>query len=189
MNAKVTNTIDMHFIPGDLKNTQNMSILTPNLMAQIDRILSAYNMDPTRLVGMLLEIQDAIPKQYIPKEIAVYVGEKLDLPLSRVYDVISFYESLSDVPRADIVIQFCDSVVCKVTGNNSLKTSLEKILDIRMGESTGDGKYHLESSPCFGACDISPAIRINGVVFGPLKSEEAVRKVLARFEKGGGPHE
>ena len=169
-------------------NSSDSSILSEALKVKIDLILSAYNLDPTRLVGMLLEIQAATPKQYLPKDIAVYVGQRLDLPLSRVYDVISFYEALSDVPRADIVIQFCDSVVCKVTGNQSLKASLESILGIRMGETTADGKYHLESAPCFGACDRSPAIRINGIVFGPLKSEEDVRNALERWEKGGGLH-
>lgn len=160
------------------------SILTETLTAKIDGVLASYAKDPTRLVGMLLEIQDLTLKQYIPKEIAVYVGDQLDLPLSRIYDVISFYEALSDVPRGDIVIQFCDSVVCKVNGNNTLKKDLENILGIKMGETTPDGKYHLESAPCFGACDIAPAIRVNGVVYGPLKTEEAVRAALSRPEKG-----
>lgn len=166
--------------------TVQNSILTESLAVKIDDVLASYAMDSTRLVGMLLEIQDHTPKQYIPKEVAVYVGEKLDLPLSRVYDVISFYEALSDVPRGDIVIQFCDSVVCKVNGNNKLKEVLESILGIKMGETTPDGKYHLESAPCFGACDISPAIRVNGVVYGPLKTEADVRAALSRPEKGEG---
>lgn len=188
MSANATNTTDPQLSAGSLYKPADATLLTLELMAQIDFILESYAMDPTRLVGMLLEIQDVTPKQYLPKEIAVYVGDKLDLPLSRVYDVISFYEALSDVPRADIVIQFCDSVVCKVTGSHRLKEALEGILGIKAGESTKDGKYHLESAPCFGACDISPAIRINGVVYGPLKTEEAVRDALARFERGGSLH-
>lgn len=186
MNANVTNTTDANLRTDSLYKPADAAILTPELMTQIDSILERSAMDPTRLVGMLLDIQDIMPKQYLPKEIAVYVGEKLDLPLSRVYDVISFYEALSDVPRADIVIQFCDSVVCKVVGSRRLKEALEEILGIKTGESTKDGKYHLESAPCFGACDISPAIRVNGVVFGPLKTEADVKDALGRYEKGGG---
>lgn len=163
--------------------------LTPTLLLEIDRILESYAMDPTRLVDMLLEIQDFVPRQYLPKAVAVYVGEKLDLPLSRVYDVISFYEALSDVPRADIVIQFCDSVVCRVSGNHGLKQSLESLLGIRMGETTEDGKFHLQSAPCFGACDISPAIRVNGVVYGPLKSQDALKALLETWKKGGESHD
>ncbi|MDK9711534.1 complex I 24 kDa subunit family protein [Acidaminobacter sp.] len=185
MNAYVTNTSNTHQGSDSLYKPAHTTILTPELMVQIDSILERFAKDPTRLVGMLLDIQDITPKQYLPKEIAVYVGEKLDLPLSRVYDVISFYEALSDVPRADIVIQFCDSVVCKVVGSRRLKEALEGILDIKTGETTKDGKYHLEAAPCFGACDISPAIRVNGVVYGPLKTEEDVRDALARYEKGG----
>jgi NADH-quinone oxidoreductase subunit E len=159
------------------------SILTKDLSDKIDNVLETFGNDPTRLVGMLLEVQDIVPKQYIPKEIAVYIGEKIDVPLSRVYDVISFYEALSDVPRAEIVIQLCDSVVCKVTGNTGLKANLEQMLGIRVGETTPDGKYHLEKAPCFGACDVSPAIRVNGVVYGHLTSAEAVKNALEQFEK------
>jgi len=186
MNANVTNTTRVNQSSDRLYRPLDTTILTLELATQIDHILERFAKDPTRLVGMLLDIQDITPMQYLPKEVAVYVGEKLDLPLSRVYDVISFYEALSDVPRADIVIQYCDSVVCKVTGNHRLKQALEGLLGIKTGESTKDGKYHLESAPCFGACDLSPAIRVNGVVFGPLKTEEDVKGALARYEKGGG---
>jgi hypothetical protein len=72
----------------------------------------------------MLDIQDVIPKQYIPREVATYVSEKMNIPLSRIYDVISFYAALSDVPRADYVIQLCDSVVCKVTDNTNLRDSI-----------------------------------------------------------------
>lgn len=189
MNIKETLTYETSVHTGEIGHPHNAvdnSILTENMKATIDSILERFAMDPTRLVGILLDIQDVTPKQYLPKEIAVYVGEKLDLPLSRVYDVISFYEALSDVPRADIVVQYCDSVVCKVVGSRKLKAALEGLLGIKTGESTKDGKYHLEAAPCFGACDRSPAIRVNGIVYGPLKTEEDVKDALDRFEEGGG---
>lgn len=159
-------------------------ILTESLALKIDAVLENFGNDSTRLIGMLLEVQNIVPKQFIPKEVAMYIGEKIDVPLSRVYDVISFYEALSDVPRADIVVQLCDSVVCKVTGDTGLKAYLEQILGIGIGEMTQDGEYYLEMSPCFGACDVSPAIRVNGVVYGHLTSAEAVKNAFEQFKKG-----
>ena len=155
-----------------------LEVLTKEMAQEINAIFEKYNSDSSRLVNILLEIQDIVPKQYIPKEIASYVSQNLDIPFSRVYDVISFYAALSTTPRADNVIQVCDSVVCKVVGNDPLKSTLENVLGIKIGEISSDRKYALEHTPCFGACDIAPAIRVNGRVYGHLTDETKVREAL-----------
>ncbi|MDD4564700.1 MAG: NAD(P)H-dependent oxidoreductase subunit E [Eubacteriales bacterium] len=162
--------------------TKGFGILTKDLATKIDTIINYYQSDSTKLVGILLDIQDVIPKQYIPREVASYVSERMNIPLSKIYDVISFYAALSDVPRADYVIQLCDSVVCKVTGNTDLRDAISSILGINEGEATADGKYWLEYTPCFGACDVSPAIRINGKVHGYLTSKDSVKAVLDQYQ-------
>ena len=163
-------------------DSKGFGILTKELASKIDSIINNYQSVSTKLVGIMLDIQDVVPKQYIPREVAAYVSEKMNIPLSRIYDVISFYAALSDVPRADYVIQLCDSVVCKVTDNTTLRDSITKILGIKEGEATADGKYWLEYTPCFGACDISPAIRINGKVYGNLTTEDSVKAVLEQYQ-------
>ena len=162
--------------------TRSFGVLTSDLALKIDEIIKNYQSNSTKLVGILLDIQDIVPKQYIPREVATYVSEKMNIPLSKVYDVISFYAALSDVPRADYVIQLCDSVVCKVTGNTTLRDTITDILGIKEQEATADGKYWLEYTPCFGACDISPAMRINGKVFGHLTSSSSVKAVLDQYK-------
>lgn len=157
-------------------------VLTSDLVLKIDEIIQTYESNSTRLVGILLDIQDIVPKQYIPREVASYVSEKMNIPLSKVYDVISFYAALSDVPRADYVIQLCDSVVCKVTGNTILRDAITELLGIKEQEATADGKYWLEYTPCFGACDISPAMRINGKVFGHLTTQDSVKAALDLYK-------
>ncbi|WP_419821001.1 NAD(P)H-dependent oxidoreductase subunit E [Anoxybacterium hadale] len=161
--------------------TESFGILTRELAQEIDKTINHYRSNSTKLVGILLDIQDIIPKQYIPREVAAYVSEKMNIPLSKIYDVISFYAALSDVPRADYVIQLCDSVVCKVTGNTTLRDTISQLLGIKEQESTPDGKYWLEYTPCFGACDISPAMRINGKVFGHLTTQDSVKAVLDQY--------
>ncbi len=165
-------------------STENKSfgILTKELASKIDTIINNYQSNSTKLVGILLDVQDIIPKQYIPREVASYISERMNIPLSKTYDVISFYAALSDVPRADYVIQLCDSVVCKVTGNTVLRDTLKDLLGIDPDEATTDGKYWLEYTPCFGACDISPAMRINGKVFGNLTSKESIKTVLDQYK-------
>lgn len=167
-----------------MKNTKSygFGVLTGELALKIDEIIEGYKNNSTKLVGILLDIQDIVPKQYIPREVAAYVSEKMNIPLSKVYDVISFYAALSDVPRADYVIQLCDSVVCKVTGNTILRDAVTSLLGIKEQEATGDGRYWLEYTPCFGACDISPAMRINGKVYGHLNTFDSVKAVLAQYK-------
>lgn len=162
--------------------TKSFGVLTTELALEIDAIIKNYQSNSTKLVGILLDIQDIVPKQYIPREVASYVSEKMNIPLSKVYDVISFYAALSDVPRADYVIQLCDSVVCKVTGNTILRDTITDLLGIKEQEATDDGKYWLEYTPCFGACDISPAMRINGKVYGNLITRDSVKTVLDQYK-------
>lgn len=164
------------------KETRNFGVLTKDLALKIDTIISGYQGNSTKLVGILLDVQDIIPKQYIPREVATYISEKMNIPLSKVYDVISFYAALSDVPRADFVIQLCDSVVCKVTGNTILRDTISELLGISEQEATADGKYWLEYTPCFGACDISPAMRINGKVYGHLTTPNSIKQVLDNYK-------
>lgn len=163
-------------------NTTTFEVLNRELAAKIDTIITNNANNSTKLVGILLEVQAIVPKQYLPLEIAAYISQKMNIPLSRIYDVISFYAALSDVPRADCVIQLCDSVVCKVTGNTVLKESLQELLGIKVNEITADGKYALEPTACFGACDIAPAIRVNGRVFGHLTSKEKVKMILDNYK-------
>jgi NADH:ubiquinone oxidoreductase subunit E len=158
--------------------TTKFEILTKELAAKIDTIITRNESDSSKLVGILLEVQDIIPKQYIPMEVAAYISEKMDIHLSRVYDVISFYAALSSVPRAEYLVQMCDSVVCKVTGNNSLKEALQEYLGVGVNEVSADGRFALEYTPCFGACDISPAIRVNGKVYGNLTSKDKIKAIL-----------
>lgn len=162
--------------------TKSFGVLTRDLALKIDSIIEKHQSNSTKLIGILLDIQDVVPKQYIPREVAAYVSEKMNIPLSKTYDVISFYAALSDVPRADYIIQLCDSVVCKVTDNTVLLNTITNLLGINEREATADGKYWLEYTPCFGACDISPAIRINGKVYGNLTTEDSIKAALSQYK-------
>ena len=78
---------------------------------KIDRVLEAHSYDPTQIVGILLDVQDLFERHYVPEPAAYYVAEKLPLKISLIYDCLTFYASLSPVPRAKYPIQVCDSVV------------------------------------------------------------------------------
>ncbi|MCG8484049.1 MAG: NAD(P)H-dependent oxidoreductase subunit E [Clostridia bacterium] len=160
--------------------TPNYEVLNDNLTSKIDKILSENDNDSTKLVGILLDVQDIVPKKFIPMDVAAYVAEKLNVPLTGVYDVISFYASLSEKPRAEHVINLCKSVVCRVNNYMDLEKSLENVLGIKVGEATADGRFALQYSACFGACDVAPAIKIDTQVYGRL-TEEKLKEVIESY--------
>ena len=162
----------------------NFEAINNDLASKIDQILSESSHDPTKLVGILLEIQDVIPKRYISMNTAAYIAEKLDMPLTRVYDVITFYDALSEHPRANHIIQICHSISCQANDHIHVESLLKKVLGIKVNQATGDGKFYLEYATCFGACDISPAIRIDNQVYGNL-NENKLRTLIEDYRKGG----
>ncbi len=138
------------------------------LIAKIDRILESYDYDDNSVVNILLEIQSHIPENYIPEEVAKYVGIELGIPTSKVYDVITFFSAINDKPKGRHVVQLCKSSVCRLNKYQTIRDVLEEELKIKMGETTKDGQFTLRYSACFGACDISPAFRIDDKVYGNL---------------------
>lgn len=152
--------------------------MTPELAQLADRVIAKHDHDSTQLVGILLDIQDEIELHYIPKPMAFYLSERLDIKPTQIWDVLSFYSSLYTEPRAKYPIQICDSVVCRVNDSDRLLDLLRDILNIDLNEVTYDHKFTIEQVPCFGACDVAPAARVNGRVFGRLTTRERVIDML-----------
>lgn len=157
------------------------AVLTPALVQEMDSIMTAYDHDASKLLEILLEIQQAVPRKYIPKAAAYYVAEKMHLKITQVYDVISFFSALHETPRAKYPIQVCASIVCKVNQNSFVLDTLQEVLNIGLNEVTYDGRFTLEKVPCFGACDKAPAIRIHDVVYGPLTTRQQIIQIVQRL--------
>jgi NADH:ubiquinone oxidoreductase subunit E len=144
----------------------------------IDKIIASYDDPSPKMLEILLEVQDSVDEKYISEPEAYYVAEKMNVKPTQVYDVISFFAALHDKPRAKFPIQVCSSIVCKVNDSNSLMANLQDLLGVGLNEATADGKFIIEEVACFGACDVAPAVRINGVVYGHLTTKEKVAEIL-----------
>lgn len=160
----------------------NPNRLTANDRADIDRVIAEHGGDPTRLVGILLDIQAASPRKYISQPVAVYVADRLGLKITQLYDVISFYSALYDTPRAKYPLEVCNSAPCRVNDSDALLETLKDILGIDLDEVTYDGRFTIQKVPCFGACDQAPAVRVNGVVYGHLTDRERVLAMLRQLD-------
>ena len=156
--------------------------LEKDLYSKIEEIIEKYENNKNNILGILLEVQAIAPQQYISADIAKFVSRSLGISLSRTYDVITFYSALSDKPRGQYVIQICNSTACMVNKYETLKDVLEQQLEIKVGETTNDGMFTLMYSPCFGACDVSPAFRIGDEIFGEL-SKKKIKDIIHDYRR------
>jgi len=146
-----------------------------NLFEHVEAIIDKYERERSNLLPILTEAQALVEFNYIPEEMAEFIACGMCIPTSQVYEVITFYAVLSDEPRGKNIIQVCDSTVCRLNKNVSLVDVLERELGLKIGTTSDNKTVTLEYTPCFGACDISPAIRINKKVYGNLTEEKLVR--------------
>ena len=148
-------------------------------------ILETYGNDPQQLIAVLLDIQAASGKHYVDKQWAQLVSARLDVPLTKVYDVLTFYAMFSTEPRGACLVEICESAPCRF-GNAGLRAQelvrwFEAASGIKIGETSADGKITLARTSCVGACDIGPVAKTGDDVFGNLdevKVKELVRLCL-----------
>ena len=119
---------------------------------------------------------------YLPEEVQIMVAEGLDVPLSEVYGVASFYAQFSLNPKGKYQISVCLGTACYVKGAAAILNAVEQKLGIAPGSITPDGKFSLDSCRCIGACGLAPVMMINDKVFGRLGADD-VDKILGDYEK------
>ena len=129
--------------------------LPSELQERIDLVLESHDCDPTQIVGILLDVQALNERHYVPETTAYYIADRLKMRVTNIFDCLKFYSELSPVPRAKYPIQVCCSPACRVNRVDShrLISTLEQLLDIKLGETTYDGRFTLEQVTCIGACD------------------------------------
>ena len=109
---------------------------------------------------------------YLPEEVQIMVAEGLDIPLSEVYGVASFYAQFSMNPKGKYQISVCLGTACYVKGAASILSAVEQKLGISPGAITADGKFSLDSCRCVGACGLAPVMMVNNDVYGRLTPDQ-----------------
>ncbi len=146
---------------------------------KIESILDNYRRDRGLLVSILQDIQAEY--NYLPKEALVQVNKGLDVPLSRVYSVVTFFKSFSLKPRGRHLINVCLGTACHVRGAVRVLEKIERELGISRSETTGDFKYTLETVNCVGACALGPIMIIDGEYSGQVKTD-SVKPLLENYD-------
>jgi NADH-quinone oxidoreductase subunit E len=146
---------------------------------KVKSILDSHRRDRGMLVGILQDIQAEY--NYLPKEALVAVSQGLDIPLTQVYSVASFFKAFSLKPRGRHLINVCLGTACHVRGAVRILDEIERKLGIKAGETTKDLKYTLETVNCVGACALGPIVIIDGEYSGQMKTDK-VKPLLESYK-------
>jgi NADH-quinone oxidoreductase subunit E len=144
---------------------------------QVIKIMESYGNDPQQLIAVLLDIQTTSGKNYVDKQWAELTAVTLKIPLSKIYDVLTFYAMFSTEPRGEYVIEICNSTPCYFLKTQEVVKWFEAAAGIKMGQTSADGKISLFYTSCVGTCDIGPVAKIGDDIFGNL-TEDKVKKLV-----------
>jgi NADH-quinone oxidoreductase subunit E len=136
------------------------------------KIMKGYENDPQQLIAILLDIQEASGRNYVEQQWAELASSVLNVPLSKIFDILTFYAMFSTNKRGEFVIEICQSTPCHFTKAEEVVSWFEAAAGIKVGKTTEDGKITLMRTSCVGACDTGPAVKIGDHVFGNLTREK-----------------
>ena len=140
--------------------------LDPEMRAKLDAFLQPDNGCPVTLIGVLQQVQKAY--NYLPEDALRYVSERMDVRLSQLYAVATFYKTFSLKPKGRNIIRVCTGTACHLKGADEILHELENKLDVTAGETTGDKLFTLETVNCLGCCALAPVMTIGEKYYGGL---------------------
>jgi NADH-quinone oxidoreductase subunit E len=146
---------------------------------RIDQIIDKYQSDASALIQVLLEIQSE--NHWLPKEALERVSEKLEVPLSRINHIATFYKAFSLVPKGRHEVHICMGTACHVRGATRVLDTVEDLTGIKPGETDLDLKFSLETVNCLGCCALGPVMEIDGKTHGKMSPAET-SDVLKNYE-------
>lgn len=145
---------------------------TPEQEAELLKIIEAHKDDKGALMPVLQQAQEVYG--YLPIEVQEIIAKEMDIPLEKVYGVVTFYSQFSLNPKGKYTISVCLGTACYVKGSGDIFNKLSEILGIKGGETTPDGKFSLVDCRCIGACGLAPVLTVNDDVYGRLTADDVV---------------
>lgn len=118
---------------------------------------------------------------YLPYEVQKIISDEMNIPMEKIYGVVTFYAQFSLYPKGKYQISVCLGTACYVKGSGAVYDKIQELLGIKGGECTADGKFSLDACRCVGACGLAPVMMINDDVYGRLTPDK-VADILAKYE-------
>lgn len=150
---------------------------TLEICKDIQEIVNKHGNNREALMPVLQEVVEK--KKYLTKELVIDVAKAMNLSPNEVYSVATFYSFLSVQPKGKFVVRVCKTISCDMAGKDEIIKAIERELNVKLGETTQDNNFTLETTNCIGMCDQGPAMLINDDVYtklDPNKAVEIIRK-------------
>jgi len=142
-------------------------------------VIASYRDRPGPLIPVLEEVQEKIG--WLPKWSLQTIAKGLDVPVAEVYGVASFYHFFRLNPPGRTKVQCCMGTACYVRGAQQLLDSLERKLDVKVGQTTEDRKFTLEAVRCVGACSLAPVVVVGGDCHASMTTKK-LDKMLEQYK-------
>ena len=146
---------------------------------RVDQIIEKHDCETSSLIQVLLEIQ--AENHWLPKTALERVSEKLQVPLTRIQHIATFYKAFSLVPKGRHEIHLCMGTACHVRGATRILDTVQDLTGIRPGETDLELKFSLETVNCLGCCALGPVMEIGGQTHGKM-APGATADVLKNYE-------
>jgi NADH-quinone oxidoreductase subunit E len=147
--------------------------------SKVQAIIDRYEGDKGQLVSILQDIQTEY--RYLPKEALEEAAKCLDVPMSQMYGVATFFKAFSLTPRGRHLIKVCLGTACHVRGAAKVVDKMELDLGVKRTQTTPDLRYTLETVNCVGCCALGPMVMIDEKYHGQISSDK-VSPLLAKYE-------
>jgi NADH-quinone oxidoreductase subunit E len=147
---------------------------------KVQEIIQRYSGDKSYLVPILQDVQREF--NYLPKDAICAVSTGLNVSISRVYEVATFYKAFSLKPKGRYQLSLCMGTACHVRGSELIAGNIAGILGIKEGETTPDLEFSFETVGCLGACALGPVLVVNGEYNGHMNIAKSTR-ILKKLGK------
>lgn len=154
--------------------------LKPEDKAKVDSILEVLKDKKGNLMPILQGISSEF--NYLPEKVLKYVSQELDISLTKIYQIATFYNAFSLQPKGKYTISVCFGTACYIKGANRILEAFERELGINMGNTTEDLLFGLDTISCFGCCGQAPVVTVNEDIYGHFKVTQ-VQKLLKKYRE------
>ena len=157
---------------------QSMPVLT-ELTPELDAFIDEWKDKPGNLIMILHKVQEVY--RYIPRDVALTVSKKIDVPLAKIYGVMTFYHYFKLVEPGKHIISVCMGTACYLKGGEDLLKELERLLGVGVNATSADGMFSVQAVRCVGCCGLAPALTIDGEVYGCVPTSK-VAEILQKYK-------
>jgi NADP-reducing hydrogenase subunit HndA len=146
----------------------------------IKEICKSFHNNSGELINVLHKVQSTFG--YLPAEVQEIVAGELNIPVAKVYGVVTFYSFFTMLPKGKHPISICTGTACYVRGAEKVLEEFKKELKVELGETTADGKFSISCLRCVGACGLAPVVLVGDKTYGRV-APEMVKDILAEYHE------